>query len=214
MAIVHEHSSIVQDVEVVDLTDEVAGPSTSTPAEATPSPTVMTEQNASCSASNNEASPPVIAEKVVFPPPCSWYKSSIAASRDDMWAYCAAGVIVLVYPPISYPSKPEELVIPPEAKKNPEEQQAAGDIGQIHGASPKVASDTSSNKRWPRFELVGPQLEKYNAISFCQSSWDYLPVANAPLVSGCERGVVRIWNLDNKSTMIFHDSHTVSLISN
>lgn len=135
-------------------------------------------------------------EKVVFPPPMSWYRSSTAASRDDMWAYCAAGVIVVVHPPPTLP----KIV--------------AGGAGvpsnvDTFGAIPDLKSSHDSS-RWPKFSLIGAQLEKYNALSFCQTSWDYLPVGGAPLVTGCERGIVRVWNLEKKSTVIFHDNHDVS----
>lgn len=132
-------------------------------------------------------------KRIVFPPPATWYKSSVAASRDDMWAYCSSGVIVLVFPPSPYP----------KAKVTFADE----------GLSTNVDGDEEKQtpSRWPKFALMGAQLEKYNTISFCQTSWDYLPIKGAPLVSGCERGIVRVWNLGLRSTVIYHDSHAVSL---
>jgi WD40 repeat protein len=121
-----------------------------------------------------------------------------------MWAYCAGGSIVLVHPPTTTNSETIQETAGPAASKNG----ADGNLAAI----PDLKAQTSKriSGRWPTFSLIATQIEKYNAISFCQNSWDYLPIPGSPLVSGCERGIVRVWNLENNSTMIYHDNHLVS----
>lgn len=120
-------------------------------------------------------------EKVVFPPAATWYKTNATSSRDDMWAYLAGQSIVLVKPKVTH------TIVNPEISS------------KIEGPS--------SDRVWPKFEIFGYQRENYNCISFCQSSWDFLPVKNAPLVTGCKEGYVRIWDVTTGECVLYYDLH-------
>jgi len=110
--------------------------------------------------------------------------SHVAASRNDMWAYLSHNLIVLVKP------------------RN-------GISGSSDSNSSETREEDSFEKNWPDFSLIGVSNTKYSSISFCQSKWDALPVENSPLVSGCEEGFVRIWDLNGIICRMYHNNHKV-----
>ncbi|ODN03766.1 Gem-associated protein 5 [Orchesella cincta] len=128
---------------------------------------------------------------VKFPPPALWYKTNVTAARDDMWAYLAGQVIVLVVPKITHT------------------RTVGTDLGEASPISAAGAVEEGSDSVWPEFKIFGYQREYYNCISFCQSGFEYLPVKGAPLVTGCKEGFVRIWNV-NQECVMYHDVHKIA----
>lgn len=61
----------------------------------------------------------------------------------------------------------------------------------------------------PDFQLLEVNSTKFTAISFCHAPWAELPIADCVVVSGCEQGYVRLWNLSTSAVEQFHDAHKV-----
>jgi len=175
--------------------------------------TIMSEENNS-NCCNEEV------DQQVFPPPSLWYKSTIVSARDDMWAYSGGGIIVVVRPPMmlvngSLKEGNKKVVGVDEVTATLKDVKLGGSSEETEGRRQQRPSsyhdsfDGDCKRRWPRFSLMGEQRNRYNCLSFCQSRMDCLVVPGASLASGCEGGVVQIWNVEEKKVIYYHDAHGV-----
>jgi hypothetical protein len=139
--------------------------------------------------------------RTVFPPPSMWYRSTIASARDDMWAYSAGGMIVIVQPQPTRtdPTGKVDVNVEGVTLGNDGDGSVAGAAGEAgfggsndaEGVkSEEVVGDSKQKKtgesRWPAFSIIGDQRNRYTSLSFCQSPKDFLPIPGATLASGCK----------------------------
>jgi len=112
-----------------------------------------------------------------------------------MWAYIALNVIVKV----------EQR--PNSTGKEVEEQVTENS----NGATTKEKQKCSTE--WPKFSLIGIMRDLYISIDMCQADWKDLPIPDAPIVSGCEGGFVRIWDAVNNRCPAMHMMHKVRVMN-
>jgi hypothetical protein len=134
--------------------------------------------------------------RTVFPPPTMWYRSTIASARDDMWAYSAGGMIVIVQPQPTRTDPIGKVDVKVEGVTlggNDGDGSVAGCRGSDDAEgvkSEEVVGDAKQKERgesrWPTFSIIGEQRNRYTSLSFCQSPKDFLPIPGATLVSGCK----------------------------